>query len=189
MPTPHRRTADESRAILVNACIDLLLEHPIDEVTNRRLEAATGINRSYVTRLFGSRDELLLAAAKELERRLDSLLGDDPATVDLLAFTARPEARIQTRLALQLLSRGVAGSDLLDGPGSLTEGIAQRIEVILGASPRASRALALHMQMTAGFIALFREHMDLDDDALQDVLTVARMQLLHSGPIIEQLGW
>lgn len=192
MPTARsttRRSADESRELLVAACIELLLEHPLEEVTNRRLEDATGINRSYVTRLFGNRDGLLLEVTRELERRLASRLPSDPSQIDILQTISDPEARLRTQLAMWLLSRGYGGPDLFTSNRSMADEIAQRIELMLGASPRAARALALHMQMTAGFIALFSEQMELDEDTVRDVLAVAQLQLMHSGPLLEQLGW
>lgn len=187
--TTQRKSADESRQILVAACIDLLLEHPLEEVTNRRLEEVTGLNRSYVTRLFGNRDGLLLEVARELEQRLASRLSPDPTQIDVLQLISDPEAQLRTQLAMWLLSRGHDGVGIFSGNRSMADEIAQRIELMLGASPRAARALALHMQMTAGFIAMFSESMQLDEDTVRDVLAVAQLQLMHSGPLLEQLGW
>jgi len=188
-PKPQRRSADESRSILVTACIDLLLEHPLDEVTNRRLEDETGLNRSYVTRLFGSRDGLLLEVALELQQRVVSRLPADAPDVDLLQIISDPEAKLLSNVGMWLTTRGHNGADIFTGIGSMTSEVAERIEQLLGTSPRASRALALHVQLTASFIMLFGEPMGLDEDTVNDVLAVARIQLLHSGPLVEQLGW
>ena len=186
---PPRKSADESRQILVTTCIDLLLEHPVEEVTNRRLEEVTGLNRSYVTRLFGTRDGLLLEVARELEHRLASRLSPDPSQIDVAQIISDPEAQLRAQLSMWLMGRGHDGFDLFSGNRSMAEEVAQRIELMLGSSPRAARALALHMQMTAGFIALFSGPMQLDEQTVRDVLDVAQLQLLHSGPLVEQLGW
>ncbi len=187
--TPPRRTAQESREILVSASIELLLEHPLDEVTNRLLEEKTGLNRSYVTRLFGSRDNLLLEVVHELERRLSSRLDPDPTRINIRQIIADPEARLRAQLSMLLVGRGVPGTELFRTNWAMTEEITKRIQLLLGTSERAARALALHMHMTAGFIALFSGPMELDEDTANDVLTVARIQLMNSGPLIEQLGW
>jgi hypothetical protein len=133
-------------------------------------------------------------------RRLDRVAGDIAELLSELEATSQqlyamwkiisdPEAKLLSNVGMWLTTRGHNGAHIFTGIGSMTSEVAERIEQLLGTSPRASRALALHMQLTAGFIMLFGEPMGLDEDTVNDVLAVARIQLLHSGPLVEQLGW
>ena len=72
MPTPsrdgRRLSADESRALLVDAATRLFRERPPKAVSVREIAAAAGVNHGLVHRHFGGKDGLLRAVLSRIFR-------------------------------------------------------------------------------------------------------------------------
>lgn len=191
-PKPHRRSAAESKRLLVDSCIELLEVLPVQEVTNAELEARTGLNRSYITRHFGSRNGMFIAVIRELDDRLAIAIdpsGAGAGEMDVQAMLSRPETEIRIRLTMWLLSQGVPATDFVDGDPATLVSIQERIRVIFGLSPKAARAYAFQMLLMSAGIASIGSTFGLTDDDVQDVEKLVRNQLGASVETARTLGW
>ena len=191
-PKRPRRSAAESKRLLIDTCIDLLEVLPIQEVTNAELEARTGLNRSYITRHFGSRNGTFIAVVRELDDRLAIAIdpsGAGAGEMDVPAMLARPETEIRIRLTMWLLSQGVPTSDFVDGDPATLVSAQERIRVIFGLSQKAARAYAFQMLLMSAGVASIGATFGLTDDDIADVEKLVRVQLGASVETARALGW
>lgn len=72
MPEMHskRSSADETRAALVDALIELLGERSVAAISVREVAAAAGVNHGLVHRYFGSKDALVRAAVEQISQQV-----------------------------------------------------------------------------------------------------------------------
>ena len=191
-PKRPRKSAAESKQLLIDTCIALLEVLPIQEVTNAELEARTGLNRSYITRHFRSRNGMFIAVIRELDDRLAIAIdpsGAGAGEMDVQAMLSRPETEIRIRLTMWLLSQGVPATDFVDGDPATLISIQERIRVIFGLSPKAARAYAFQMLLMSAGIASIGSTFGLTDDDVQDVEKLVRNQLGASVETARSLGW
>jgi AcrR family transcriptional regulator len=191
-PKRPRKSAAESKQLLIGSCIELLEALPIQEVTNAELEARTGLNRSYITRHFGSRNGMFIAVIRELDDRLAIAIdpsGAGAGEMDVPAMLSRPETEIRIRLTMWLLSQGVPAADFVDGDPATLVSIQERIRVIFGLSPKAARAYAFQMLLMSAGIASIGSTFGLTADDVQDVEILVRNQLGASVETARSLGW
>ncbi len=72
-----------NEAKMVEATIELLREHPLDEITSRMIADRSGTATNYITRYFQGRDGLFLAVAAELSNRISRLVRSDPLFIEI----------------------------------------------------------------------------------------------------------
>jgi AcrR family transcriptional regulator len=82
---PKRRLpiqiANETR--MIEATIDLLDDHQVDEITSRMIAQASGTATNYISRYFGGRDGLLLAVATELGHRISGRIRAEESILEV----------------------------------------------------------------------------------------------------------
>jgi AcrR family transcriptional regulator len=191
-PKRPRKSAAESKQLLIDTCIELLEVLPIQQVTNAELEARTGLNRSYVTRHFGSRNGMFIAVIRELDHRLAIAIdpsGAGAGEMNVQAMLSRPETEIRIRLTMWLLSQGVPASDFVDGDPATLVSSQERIRIIFGLSPKAARAYAFQMLLMSAGIVSIGPTFGLTERDMQDVETLVRAQLASSGETARSLDW
>ena len=69
----ERESGEERREQIVEATLALLADHPLSEVTTRRIAAAVGITQPGLFRHFDGRDAIVLAAVARLEGALGAV--------------------------------------------------------------------------------------------------------------------
>ncbi|CAB4622121.1 unannotated protein [freshwater metagenome] len=191
-PKRPRLSAEQSRQVLVQACIDLLATREVQDVTNAVLEQTTGLNRSYVTRYFGTRNGMFIAVVRELDDRIALEIDPTGAGVgglDVPELLSRPEARIRIRLTMWLLSQGVPASDFVDGDPPVLVRAQERIDAIFGIGPRASRTYAFQMLLLSAGMASLGATFGLTTDDVQDLEALVRAQFVVSSDTTKALGW
>lgn len=187
-----RKSAEESKQLLVDTCIDLLLHHPIQDVTNRLLEETTGLNRTYITRYFGNRNRMLIAVVRELEHRLATEVSTSRAgagELDAAALVARPESVIGIQVTMWLLSHGVSADEFIDGEPLILQVIAERIENLFGLGPRAARTFAFQSLLVAAGAASIGPTFGLTERDSADIQSLIWAQLAQSSSTESSLGW
>jgi AcrR family transcriptional regulator len=108
-----RSRADETRAALVDALIDLLGERSVAAISVRDVAAAAGVNHGLVHRYFGSKDALVRAA---VERISDQVYAGFPARGQTAWFYRM--LRANPHIAV------IVARACLDGPHDLLEAAA-----------------------------------------------------------------
>jgi AcrR family transcriptional regulator len=85
LPAPKRRlpiqVANEAR--MIEATIELLQKHPIDEITSRMIAQTSGTATNYISRYFGGRDGLFLAVANQLSLRIGALVRSEESIIEI----------------------------------------------------------------------------------------------------------
>ena len=82
---------DEARSAYIDATIDLLREIPISEITTRKIAERAAIDRSVITRHFGTIDKVFLEVCKELIFRTSKRMLTQPQVneaVDVMGYGA-----------------------------------------------------------------------------------------------------
>jgi len=84
-PAPKRRLPIQiaNEAKMIEATIELLQDHQVDQITSRMIAEASGTATNYISRYFGGRDGLLLAVAGELSRRISDLVRSEESVLEI----------------------------------------------------------------------------------------------------------
>ena len=150
LPKPTRAPAlapEARRAALVDAAVPLVLERGFD-VTTKDLAAAAGVAEGTIFRVFESKDDLVLAAARSVFARADHL--DELAAISLewpLEARLAAAVRIWQTVARRMVSvfvafHGAGDHQRLGNPHDLVDPtIVARAEAIIAAllAPEADR--------------------------------------------------
>ena len=188
----QRKTADESRQLLIDTCIELLADHPIQDVTNRLLEETTGLNRSYITRYFGNRNRMLIAVVRELENRIAAEVAASLAgagELDAAALVARPESVMGVQITMWLLSHEVAPDEFIASESLILDTIVERVEKLFGLGPRAARTFAFQMLLVSAGAASIGPTFGLTAADSADIQSLIWAQLSVSTDTEASLGW
>jgi AcrR family transcriptional regulator len=134
--TALRRTADERRADVLAAAIEVFAERGCGAPTSAIARRA-GVSEAYLFRLFGAKRALLLACHDAVDRRVQGVLGgDDPGEMlraygaELTAAERRVQLHLQSAATDPVLRAAVRRSHL-----ATLDGVAARI------GPSGARAL------------------------------------------------
>ena len=68
---------------MVDATIELLKDHPVDEITSRMIAQTSGTATNYISRYFGGRDGLFLAVANQLGLRISALVRSEESMLEI----------------------------------------------------------------------------------------------------------
>ena len=129
-PRKPRVASAEARVVLIEATIELLRELPVFELSTRKIEARSGLDRRAITRQFGGEVELFVATLEELTNRaLESLKSLPPDTNHMVD----DDLKLRVDLHAFLILSGVPAERLKAIPTS-TVG-AQMVLERMGISP------------------------------------------------------
>ena len=123
---------------MVEATIDLLGDHQVDEITSRMIAEASGTATNYISRYFGGRDGLLLAVATELSLRIsdlvrseESILGIDRPGSYVARIMGIPEVEMWFKVYRYLSGRGLPDTRPRTKP-ALVASVEDAIQLIFG---------------------------------------------------------
>jgi len=82
---PKRRLPIQiaNEAKMIEATVDLLRDHQVDQITSRMIAETSGTATNYISRYFGGRDGLLLAVAGELSHRISDLVRSEESVLEI----------------------------------------------------------------------------------------------------------
>jgi AcrR family transcriptional regulator len=80
--TARATAVDETREAILGAMVELWLQRPYDEITLTEVATLAGVSRQTVFRQFGSKDDLLSAAARWAAPQLDDQRSATPGDID-----------------------------------------------------------------------------------------------------------
>jgi len=193
-PVNRRRRADIPREVaeqaLVTATIELAREHRrLAEVTVRGIAERAGLNVAHITRYFGSRDALLLAARERLGRNVVEQFVQGGGLVGLLgAMRNNPDLVLRVRISAYLLLDGV-DPERFESADRTLEPIRLLIAEQLGVGKRAARAVTAKMNLLLLASAAFAEIAAVDDADALDLLALVTVEHQHLPEFERQLGW
>jgi len=193
-PVNRRRRADIPREVaeqaLVTAAIELAREHRrLAEVTVRGIAERAGLNVAHITRYFGSRDALLLAARERLGRNVVEQFVQGGGLVGLLgAMHNNPDLVLRVRISAYLLLDGV-DPERFESADRTLEPIRSLIAEQLGVGERAARAVTTKMNLLLLASATFAEIAAVDEADALDLLALVTAEHQHLPEFERQLGW
>ena len=170
--------------------LKLLAKHPVDEVTNDVIAAATGLNHSYVSRYYGNRTNLLIRLTDVLADEIKAGVPDD-APVNLTMLIADPRFRLRNQLVLHLVAKGVPAQRLYERGLLSRDSIKARIMRLHRADERMANALAtqvFYCLVGAAFIGHSVEHF-AETAELNDLVALAFAQIANSDALRATLNW
>jgi len=175
-PKPKRRspiTRAEGEQRLISAAIQLVRERPFSEVGVRDIAAAADVNHGFVHTWFGSKNDLLIAATRQLVEQIANKVADvAPGQQAVNPF--EPDVQLAIRLAIWLNLEGANARDLLKEMPIITA-LTQRFIDVEGITPSIAKATATQATAIGIGIVTFGPLIDIDDPA--EIFTLWRHSL------------
>jgi AcrR family transcriptional regulator len=139
-PVPKRRLpiqiANEAR--MLDATIELLRDHPVDEITSRMIAQTSGTATNYISRYFGGRDGLFLAVASQLSLRISGLVRSEESVIEIdrpgnyvTRIMTIPEVAMWFKVYRYLSGRELPGLRSKEKPALVTS-VEEAITLIFG---------------------------------------------------------
>lgn len=162
-PKPKRRspiTRAEGEQRLIDAAIQLVRERPFSEVGVRDIAAAADVNHGFVHTWFGSKNDLLIAATRQLvEQGASRVAQAAPGQQALNPF--EPDLQLAVRLAVWLDLEGANARNPVKGMPIITA-LAQRFIEVEGLSPEIAEIAAAQAVAIGLGVVIFAPLIDLD---------------------------
>jgi AcrR family transcriptional regulator len=161
---PKRRspiTRAEGERRLIEAAIQLVRERPFSEVGVRDIAAAADVNHGFVHTWFGSKNDLLIAATRQLVEKAASRVADAaPGQQALDPF--EPDIQLAVRLAVWLDLEGANSRDPMKGMPIITA-LTQRFIEVEGISPEIAQLAAAQAVAIGLGVVVFAPLIDIDN--------------------------
>jgi AcrR family transcriptional regulator len=175
---------------LVQATTDLLLEHPIDDVTHRLIAEVTGLNHGYITRHFGTQNGLFIAVASELQNRIIAqTLVEGGLRLSTLGQMQLPEAQLRLKLVLWLIDHGASREDFAADTALVVNLISAHLRLRPGLSEKAARIYAYRVLLGMQSLMLLSEMHGIDDELREELLLLGTREMERSLDTTRSLGW
>lgn len=176
---PKRRspiTRAEGEQRLIDAAIQLIRKRPFSEVGVRDIAAVADVNHGFVHTWFGSKNDLLVAATRQLVESAASRVSEAaPGTQALNPF--EPDVQLAIRLAIWLDLEGTQSRNLLKEM-PIISALAQRYVEIEGISPEIAQIAAAQAVAIGIGVVVFAPLIDLDEpEKVAEVFTLWRHNL------------
>ena len=176
---PKRRspiTRAEGEQRLINAAIQLVRERPFSEVGVRDIATVADVNHGFVHTWFGSKNDLLIAATRQLVEKAASRVGDAaPGTQALDPF--EPDIQLAVRLAVWLDLEGANSRDPMKGMPIITA-LTERFIEVEGISPDIAQLAAAQAVAIGLGVVVFAPLIDIDNpEKVTDIFTLWRHNL------------
>jgi AcrR family transcriptional regulator len=172
--SPITRAEGEQR--LINAAIELVRERPFSEVGVRDIAAAADVNHGFVHTWFGSKNDLLIAATRQLVEKAAAQVGDAaPGQQAINPF--EPDVQLAIRLAIWLDLEGANARDLLEEMPIITA-LTQRFVDVEGLSPAIAQIAAVQVTAIGIGVVIFAPLIDMDSpEKVAQIFTLWRHNL------------
>ena len=176
---PKRRspiTRAEGERRLIEAAIELVRERPFSEVGVRDIAAAADVNHGFVHTWFGSKNDLLIAATRQLVGKAAAQVADvAPGQQAIDPFD--PDIQLAVRLAVWLDLEGANSRDPMKGMPIITA-LTQRFIEVEGLSPDIAQTAATQAVSIGLGVVIFAPLIDLDEpEKVADVFKLWRHNL------------
>ena len=176
---PKRRspiTRAEGERRLIEAAIQLIRERPFSEVGVRDIAAVADVNHGFVHTWFGSKNDLLIAATRQLVEQAAAKVADvapGQQAIDPL----NPDIQLAIRLAIWLDLEGANPRDVLYEMPIITA-LTQRFIEVEGLSPAIAQLAAVQATAIGIGVVIFAPLIDMQDPAkIAEVFTLWRHNL------------
>jgi AcrR family transcriptional regulator len=176
---PKRRspiTRAEGERRLIEAAIQLIRDRPFSEVGVRDIAAAADVNHGFVHTWFGSKNDLLIAATRQLVvQAAAKVAGVAPGqqAIDPL----NPDIQLAIRLAIWLDLEGANPRDVLHEMPIITA-LAQRFIEVEGLSPEIAQLAAVQATAIGIGVVIFAPLIDMDSpEKVAQIFTLWRHNL------------
>lgn len=157
--SPITRAEGERR--LIEAAIELVRERPFSEVGVRDIAAAADVNHGFVHTWFGSKNDLLIAATRQLVEQGASRVAEAaPGQQALNPF--EPDIQLAVRLAVWLDLEGANARNPVKGMPIITA-LAQRFIEVEGLKPEIAEIAAAQAVSIGLGVVIFAPLIDLDE--------------------------
>jgi AcrR family transcriptional regulator len=178
-PKPKRRppiTRAEGERRLIEAAIQLVRERPFSEVGVRDIAAVADVNHGFVHTWFGSKNDLLIAATRQLVVQAASKIPDaTPGQQAINPFD--PDVQLAVRLSIWLDLEGANSRNLLEEMPIITA-LTQRYIEVEGISPEIARLAASQAVAIGLGVVVFAPLINLESpEELNGVFTLWRHNL------------
>jgi len=170
--SPRRRPrvpAARARELLVGATIGLLRELPFDEVTARRVSAATGLNVSVIVRNFGTMHQLLRACCERLVHDAVERTGQ----IGNPAIFFDPDLVLRNRLLAWMLGEGYDPSEDGLAQQQMITRLGEQFRAANPVSEQAARIWMLFVTTTLAGYTLFGELSGITPDDFNHIVRLA----------------
>lgn len=161
---PKRRspiTRAEGEQRLIDAAIQLVRERPFSEVGVRDIAAAADVNHGFVHTWFGSKNDLLIAATRQLVEKAAARVADAaPGQQALDPFDS--DIQLAVRMAVWLDLEGANSRDPMKGMPIITA-LAQRFIEVEGISPDIAQLAAAQAVAIGLGVVIFAPLIDIDN--------------------------
>lgn len=172
--SPITRAEGEQR--LIDAAIHLVREKPFSEVGVRDIAQVADVNHGFVHTWFGSKNDLLVAATRQLVEEGASRVAE-AAPGQLAIDPSDPDIQLAVRLAIWLDLEGTNSRNLLKEMPIITA-LTKRYIDIEGISPEIARTAAAQAVAIGLGVVVFAPLIDLDSpEDVKDVFTLWRHNL------------
>ena len=178
-PKPKRRspiTRAEGERRLIEAAIQLIRERPFSEVGVRDIAAVADVNHGFVHTWFGSKNDLLIAATRQLVEQAAAKVADiapGQQAIDPL----NPDIQLAIRLAIWLDLEGANPRDVLYEMPIITA-LAQRFIEVEGLSPEIAQLAAVQATAIGIGVVIFAPLIDMDSpEKVAQIFTLWRHNL------------
>jgi AcrR family transcriptional regulator len=176
---PKRRspiTRAEGERRLIDAAIQLVREQPFSEVGVRDIAAAADVNHGFVHTWFGSKNDLLVAATRQLVEKAAAQIADVPPGQQALN-PFEPDVQLAIRLAIWLDLEGANARDLMKGMPIITA-LSQRFIEVEGLSPEIADIAAAQVVAIGLGVVVFAPLIDMDSpEKVAQIFTLWRHNL------------
>jgi AcrR family transcriptional regulator len=176
---PKRRspiTRAEGERRLIDAAIQLVREHPFSEVGVRDIAAVADVNHGFVHTWFGSKNDLLIAATRQLVEQAAAKVADvapGQQAIDPL----NPDIQLAIRLAIWLDLEGANPRDVLYEMPIITA-LTQRFIEVEGLSPEIADIAAAQVVAIGLGVVVFAPLIDMDSpEKVAQIFTLWRHNL------------
>jgi AcrR family transcriptional regulator len=177
---------DEARRAYIDATIDLLREIPISEITTRKIAERAGIDRSVITRHFGTIDKVFLEVCKELILRTSKRMLTQPQVNEAVD----PELKIYTRVLAHLVLNEYEIEELLEvGATPILDVMERRQSQVAPVSDRMMSTFNEVIALAGMGLVLFREARGTTIDQVVDALALVAEVRKVLPEVDEALGW
>lgn len=169
---PSRRPqvrAEQARELLVEATIALLRSHPFDEVTTRRVSAATGLNVSVIVRNFGTMHQLFRACCERLVHDAVARTGQ----IGNPAVFFDPDLVLRNRLLAWMLGEGYDPSEDGVAQQQMIDRLVEQFRSVNPVSEQAARIWMLFITTTLAGYTLFGELSGITPDDFNHIVRLA----------------
>jgi AcrR family transcriptional regulator len=176
---PKRRspiTRAEGERRLIEAAIQLIRDRPFSEVGVRDIAAVADVNHGFVHTWFGSKNDLLIAATRQLVEQAAAKVADvapGQQAIDPL----NPDIQLAIRLAIWLDLEGANPRDVLYEMPIITA-LAQRFIEVEGLSPEIAQLAAVQATAIGIGVVIFAPLIDMDSpEKVAQIFTLWRHNL------------